>query len=251
MTEPGSETWKDVVEQALRRLGGEASLTAINTQVEGHPKCATNPTWRDTIRRVVRQYKIFQPLDPKKRTGIYRLVELPKPAATSADKSPDREQGMLLALGGIFNYGTVAPSYDCSKRKFAGKPLSHYASLRSDERITASVKHFRLQHIDAAWLAEEGELFYPQYAFEVENNQNIAAAIVRLLEIPSSLHTQLFVVAPGEPDEKRFKKHLEAAGVRAHADRFHYLPYADVRLLYESGTQFDPLRRRYGFEFLS
>lgn len=72
MTGTGSETWKDVVQQALRRLGGEASLAVINAEVAGHPKCATNPTWRDTIRRVVRQYKIFEPLDPSKRTGIYR-----------------------------------------------------------------------------------------------------------------------------------------------------------------------------------
>jgi hypothetical protein len=250
---PNAETltWKDVVEQALRQLGGEASLAAINAKVEGHPKCATNPTWRDTIRRVVRQYKVFEPVEPKKRTGTYRLVELPKPPATSADKSPDREQGMLLALGGIFNYGTLAPSYDCSKRKFAGKPLSHYASLRSEERVNTSVRQFHLLHIDAAWLAEEGDLFYPRYAFEVENNQNISAAIIRLLEIPASLRTELFVVAPGKSDERRFKKHLEAAGVRSHADRFHYLPYDDVALLYESGTQFDLLRRRYGLEFLS
>jgi hypothetical protein len=58
-------------------LGSEASLTAVNTQVEGHPKCATNPTWLDTIRRVVRHYKIFQPLVPKKRIGICRPVTTP------------------------------------------------------------------------------------------------------------------------------------------------------------------------------
>ena len=250
---PSSQTltWREIVERAIRELGGEASLAQINAKVAGHPKCATNPTWRDTIRRVVRQYKIFEPLDPKKRTGIYRLVELPKPASTFADKSPDREQGMLLALGAIFNYGTLAPKNDCNMRKFAGKPLSHYASLRSDERVIASIKQFRLQHIDAAWLAEEDDTFYPRYAFEVENNQNISAAILRLLALPTSIRTELFIVAPGESDEKRFKKHLRASGVRTHADRFHYLPYVDVVRLYESGTQFDPLRRRYGFEFHS
>ena len=192
---------------------------------------------------------IFQPLDPKKRTGIYRLADLPPAPSPTADKSPDREQAMLLSLGSIFNYGTVAPSYDCTKRKFAGKPLSHYASLRKEERVKDSLGKFRLEHIDAVWLAEENDLFFPHYAFEVENNQNIAAAIVRLLEIPESLNTQLFIVAPGEPDEKRFTRHLHAAGVRKQAKRFHYLPYADVAGLYRSGTEFDPLRRRYSFEF--
>jgi len=246
-----TETWRDVVAKAIRDLGGEASLKAINAKIEGHPKCETNPTWRDTIRRVVRQYKIFVPIDPKKPTGIYRLVELPKPAASLADKSPDREQGMLLALGGIFAYGTVAPKNDCKMRKFAGKPLSDYASLRSEQRVNASLKQFRLETIDATWLMEENDSFFPRYAFEVENNQNISAAIFRLLQIPSSIRTELFVVAPGESDEKRFKKLLQAAGVRKHADRFHYLPYNELSKLYACGTEFDLLRHRYHLEFHS
>jgi len=43
-------TWKDVVKDALLKLGGQGYLLEINKIVEGHPK--TNPTWRDTIRRV-------------------------------------------------------------------------------------------------------------------------------------------------------------------------------------------------------
>jgi hypothetical protein len=67
-------TWKDVVADALRDLGGQAHLSEINEKVKGHPKTKTNPTWRDTIRRVVRQYRIFEPVPPE-RSGVYRLVE--------------------------------------------------------------------------------------------------------------------------------------------------------------------------------
>ena len=52
-------TWKDVVAEALGELGGEAHLSDINAKIEGHPKTKTNPTWQDTIRRVVREYKIL------------------------------------------------------------------------------------------------------------------------------------------------------------------------------------------------
>jgi len=63
-------SWKDVVADALRQLGGQAHLSEINECVAGHPKTATNPTWRDTIRKVVRQYAIFQPVPPE-RSGIF------------------------------------------------------------------------------------------------------------------------------------------------------------------------------------
>jgi len=59
-------TWKDVVRDALLELGGEAHLSEINKKVEGHLKTKTNPTWQDTIRRMVRQYKIFELMPPFK-----------------------------------------------------------------------------------------------------------------------------------------------------------------------------------------
>lgn len=69
-------TWKEVVRNALTELGGQGHLSQINAVVRGHPKTRTNPTWKDTIRRVVRQYAIFEAVPPG-RSGIYRLVEQP------------------------------------------------------------------------------------------------------------------------------------------------------------------------------
>jgi hypothetical protein len=58
-------TWEDVVRNALSELGGQGHLSEINEIVERNPKAKTkianNPTWQATIRRVVRQYKIFEP----------------------------------------------------------------------------------------------------------------------------------------------------------------------------------------------
>ncbi len=67
-------TWKDIVRDALLKLGGQGHLSEINKIVEDHPKTKTNPTWRDTIRRVVRQYIIVEPVLPE-RSGIYRVIE--------------------------------------------------------------------------------------------------------------------------------------------------------------------------------
>ena len=52
-------TWKDVVKEALSKIGNSGHLDDINSQIEGHWKTQTNPTWRDTVRRTLQQYSIF------------------------------------------------------------------------------------------------------------------------------------------------------------------------------------------------
>ncbi|MCZ7356147.1 MAG: hypothetical protein O8C66_00200 [Candidatus Methanoperedens sp.] len=52
-------TWKDVVKEALSKIGDSGHLEDINSQIEGHWKTETNPTWRDTVRRTLAQYSIF------------------------------------------------------------------------------------------------------------------------------------------------------------------------------------------------
>ncbi len=86
-------TWKDVVRNALLELGGQGHLSEINKIVEGHPKTKTNPTWRDTIRRVVRQYKIFEPLGK----GVYKLLkEVPiKTEPQEFTEKPEIDHGIV------------------------------------------------------------------------------------------------------------------------------------------------------------
>ncbi len=127
-------TWKDVVRDPLVKLGGQGHLDDINKLVKNHPKTRTNPTWKDTIRRVVRQYAIFQPLPPN-RSGLYRLVEQPSVDAepeSLRDKSPvdhSTAQGMLLTLGRMYGYETFAPATDRTSRSFQGKPLADFSTV--------------------------------------------------------------------------------------------------------------------------
>ena len=71
-----------MVIQALTELGGQAHLSEINAKLQGHPKTLTNPTWRDTIRRVVRQYATFEPVLPI-RSGVYKLINLKQSDVTA------------------------------------------------------------------------------------------------------------------------------------------------------------------------
>ena len=127
-------TWKDIVADALRELGGEAHLSEINAKVKSHPKTKKNPTWKDTIRRVVRQYKIFVPVPPE-RSGVYRLVAMETPLprsqnldAADAEVNHGAAQGMLVALGNVYGYETFVPTHDQTIRKFQGKSVGDLVS---------------------------------------------------------------------------------------------------------------------------
>src|ERR1700722_18969881 len=54
-------SWKQLVADALRYLGGAASLKDITNAVGSNPARPDTKTWDATIRRVVRQYNIFEP----------------------------------------------------------------------------------------------------------------------------------------------------------------------------------------------
>lgn len=44
-------TWKDVVYAVITMLGGEASLSAIYKEIEGHEKCKSNQHWQAKVRQ--------------------------------------------------------------------------------------------------------------------------------------------------------------------------------------------------------
>ena len=63
-------TWRDVVQSALEKLNGKATLQQLYDEIQGHAKCKNNSHWKAKIRQVVRQYNDF---DVFKR-GVYELV---------------------------------------------------------------------------------------------------------------------------------------------------------------------------------
>lgn len=201
-------TWKDVVRNALVKLGGQGHLKDINRLVKGHPKTRTNPTWEDTIRRVVRQYTIFQPVPPN-RSGLYRLVEQPNVEAEPENLKEGPvdhgiAQGMLLTLGRMYGYETFAPATDRTSRSFQGKSLADFSTVTDCATFCGKNSLARVRQIDAIWLAEDNDGVYPVYAFEVEHTTGVRSGMDRLVELPERYAARLFVVAPGEDERSLF-----------------------------------------------
>ena len=65
---PPMPVWREVVLDALRRLGGRASLRALYEALEHHPKARANPHWQAKIRQTAAR------VGQRTATGQYELA---------------------------------------------------------------------------------------------------------------------------------------------------------------------------------
>lgn len=244
-------TWKDVVKDALLELGGQGHLSEINKIVEGHPKTKTNPTWRDTIRKVVRQYKIFEPVPPE-RSGIYKVVEevLSKPETQTFTEEPEINhgiaQGMLVTLGKIYGYETYAPPHDQTIRNFQNKPLRDFVTITDCTDVFRGPNLTKIREIDALWFDEDDYGLFPVYAFEVEETTRIKSGLDRLLKIPKRYHTQFFIIGPSEKEKELFEKYIKQTPFRDFGGRFLFRFYQDLEELYNFALVHNDRQKQFG-----
>jgi hypothetical protein len=244
-------TWKDVVRDALLELGGRGHLSEIYKIVKGHPKTSTNPTWKDTIRRVIRQYKIFKPVLPE-RSGIYEVVgEIAiKPKSQSFTKEPVIDhgiaQGMLVTLGKIYGYETYAPPHDQTIRVFQDKPLRDYVTVSDCTDIFKGPNLAKIREIDALWFDEDDYGLFPVYAFEVEETTRVKSGLDRLLKIPQRFPAKLFILGPSQEELGLFNKYTNQTPFRNFKGRFLFRLYQELEDLYNSALVHDDLQKQFG-----
>lgn len=248
-----AQTWKDVVRDALKELGGQGHLRQINEIARTNPKTRTNPTWKDTIRRVVRQYAIFEPVPPQ-RSGVYRLVERPSVVPNSESMTGSEgvdhgiAQGMLLALGQLYGFETFAPATDRTSRKFQDRQLSDFTTVTDCSGFCGKRSLPRVRQIDAIWLAEDNDGVYPVYAFEVEHTTKVRSGMDRLIEIPERYSVGLFVIAPGEDERRLFQSLIGQARFRRFRERVQFREYAQLETLYNAAITHDERRSEFGIK---
>jgi len=245
-------TWKDLVANALRELGGQAHLSEINQKVKGHPKTKTNPTWQDTIRRVVRQYKIFEPVPPE-RSGIYRLVEaesvVPRTQdidSANAEINHDTAQGMLVMLGNMYGYETFVPTHDQTTRDFQNKKIGELITVKTCEGIVRGTNLAKVREIDVLWLDEDDDGLFPVFAFEVEHSTRVKNGMDRLLKIPQRFPTRYFILGPSEEEKKLFDLYITQTPFRNYRNKFAFHLYYELENVYNAAVKHAAERDRFG-----
>lgn len=246
-------SWKDVVAGAIRQLGGQAHLSQINEVVQGHPKTAVNPTWKATVRRVVRQYSIFEPVPPE-GSGVYRCVE-EETLPPAIELPPSVEvvdhgmvQGTLASLGRLYGYDPYIPASDRTSRTFEGYPLARFASLTSVSLMTSDqAAQRRIGQIDVLWTVEDIDgTPWPRYAFEVEHTTGIRSGLQRLRNLPTRFDTKLYIVAPAKADEERFQTYIREPAYKDVRHRLSFVEYLELGKLYNLATEHEQLRLALG-----
>jgi hypothetical protein len=248
-------TWKDIVRTALLELDGQGHLSEINKIVEGNPKAKTkianNPTWQDTIRRVVRQYKIFESVPPE-RSGIYKIVEEThiKPGAQNFTEEPEIDhgiaQGMLITLGKIYGYEAYAPPHDQTIRNFQGKPLRDLVTVSDCADIFRGPNLAKIREIDTLWFDEDDYGLFPVYAFEVEETTRVKSGLDRLLKIPRRFPARFFIIGPSTKEKDLFDQYINQTPFREFKDRFLFKLFKELEELYNSALVHDERRGQFG-----
>ena len=247
---PQPITWKQLVAGALRELGGEASLRDITAKLAKNPQRPDTATWQATIRRVVRQYNIFKPVKTARGLAGYRLVNIPpQPAQIKGKEDPHGEQqGMLLELGRLCGYETFTNATDKTTRRFRGRPLDGFATVRNDADDLLALPLEKMRNTDVMWMAEDSEGLYPRYAFEVENSTKVKSGLLRLLKIPERFNAGLFIIGPGDEEAGLYERYIHDSPFRQHAHRFHFFRFSDVTDFYQSGIIFDEAIKKWNVQ---
>ncbi|OIN95929.1 hypothetical protein AUJ66_07895 [Candidatus Desantisbacteria bacterium CG1_02_38_46] len=245
-------TWKDIVRNVLLELGGQGHLSEINKIVEGYPgakiKIESNPTWQATIRRVARQYKIFEPLGK----GVYKLLEEVPIKAELQEFTEEPEidhgiaQGMLLTLGKIYGYETYAPLHDQTIRNFQRKPLRDFVSVANCTDIFKGPNLSKIREIDALWFDEDDYGLFPIYAFEVEETTRVKSGLDRLLKIPRRFPTRFFIIGSSTKEKDLFNQYINQTPFRNFKDKFLFRLYKELKELYSSALIHNDYREQFG-----
>jgi hypothetical protein len=152
---------------------------------------------------------------------------------------------MLLQLGDLCGYETFTNKTDKTIRKFQGRSLTEFATVKNDEEALETLPLGKIRTADVMWMAEDSQGLYPRYAFEVEHSTKVKDGLLRLLKIPERFRTELYIIGTGEKEEALFERYLQDSPFRQHTHRFHFFRYSDVTGFYQSGTMFDKDVKRW------
>jgi hypothetical protein len=240
--------WKELVIEALSELGGGATLKELTEKLKNNPQRPQTVTWQATIRRVVRQYKIFEPYKTTQGQAAYRLANNADSeiADFSHIDSHGEQQGMLLRIGQICGYETFTNNTDKTIRRIDKSSIAQFATVRNDAQSLRGLPLDKIRTIDVMWLSEDTEGLYPRFAFEVEESTKVKNGLIRLLRIPSRYQTSLYIIGKSDEEKRLFDRYIVDSPFREHRNLIHFPKFDDVRSFYESATAFEVNINKFG-----
>ncbi len=223
----------EAVIQTLEKLGGQATLAMLYTEVMKIKECQWGTkTPFASIRRIVQtRPEIF-----KVRPGLWALCSYKeKLGLTGSRNESDRMveethsyyQGLLVVIGNLRGFSTLVPNQD-KNRLFVYKPLGELCTLRKIPRFSHDFLVRRTSTVDVVWFNSRQ---MPNSLFEVEYSTNIQTALLKFYEL-QDFYTRMVIVAH-ESRQREFEYKLRHAAFSEISQRVKFLGYSTLVRQYE------------------
>lgn len=220
----------------LERLGGQATLVELNSEVLKIKECQwKTKTPFASIRRIVQERpEIF-----KVRPGLWALRTYQQKLGLSEydPKKPLNEieannthsyfQGLLAQIGNLRNYETFIPNQD--KNKLCGQ--KHLDDIRTLKEVPAfGYAQFikRISSVDVIWFNSRN---MPSHLFEVEHATDFQNSLLKFFEL-QDFNLQMVIVS-NEARKHEFEQKLNLKAISDIAKRVHFLGYEVLVRQYE------------------
>lgn len=212
----------------LERLGGQATLAELNSEVLKIKECEwKTKTPFASIRAIVQKRpEIF-----KVRPGLWALRKYqeklglleydPKKPLNEieANKTHSYYQGLLAQIGNLRNYETFIPNQD--KNKMCGnKQLVDIRTLKEVPPFGYTQFVKRISSVDVIWFNSRN---MPSHLFEVEHATDFQNSLLKFYEL-QDFNLQMVIVS-SEVRKHEFEHKLNFKAISDIAKRVHFLGY--------------------------
>lgn len=146
-------------------------------------------------------------------------------------------QGRLIEIGNTRGFQTFCPD---KSKKFNDRKLEEISTIKICPKLQFS-DYDLLRKIDVLWFRARGDLFIPEYAFEVELSTGFWSGMGRMATLSDYSNVNFYVISD---DERRFKQILGSfSNIQ---ERFRYIDYSILGELYSAEINLKELRVQIG-----
>lgn len=252
----GNTKWEDAILMVIKKCGGSATLKELYQNVPEFRQVAPNLDANHIIRAYLRRMTRVSGKLRRIGLGIYALPDM-KPEGTLLDEIQEGKtgteilqgiadadlhshvEGMLLELGNIYGYLTYTAD---PSGMFSGKALGEFATIEHFPPFTSSALSNVVKAIDVIWFKKRALVVTPKHTFDVEKTTDFSRALHRAYQL-RDFRTTFYVVSPLKKEEQ-FKRKLTTDPYEEISDRFFFLSFEDVFLLYEAAVRHSELKER-------
>lgn len=249
-----STSWEEAILEAIRQLGGTATLAELYKVVPKIREIPTGRDWKKIIRAFLKRlYKekellrkiglgIYALPEYTARSSIYEQIQRGENATKIFQNIPGEQihsyvEGMLVELGNINGYLTY--TYD-GNAIFNGKPLAALTTLEKFPQFALPEIVDEAKRIDVIWFSRR---MSPKHTFDVEKTPEFKRALLRAYQL-RDFRTAFYFTA-FEKNRRRWEKIINLEPYNEVKHLFHFRPFEEVFDFYRIAIKLEEVRETF------